>query len=305
MRIHVVGNACIDTTFRLDRFPSPGETLNASTVSEGLGGKGANQAVAASRTGAPVTLWTALGRDKTGARISEALAGESLNLETSACDLPSDRSTIMVDATGENLIVSGVACAIAFDPLRQAGISASIEPDDFLLLQGNLTTQATQSCLGVCRERGAKTVLNLSPINEFSLPHLALADILVVNRSEAQTIAEQSDIGLAALNLASRGPAMVVVTLGSEGCIWLQAGDTTIHRLPAPAVTAVDTSGAGDVFCGGFVGALSLGMALPDSLRFALAAASIAVTRPGTLASCPTSSEMAALLDRTKANRHG
>ncbi|MEQ1956107.1 ribokinase [Mesorhizobium sp. CN2-181] len=305
MRVHVVGNACIDTTFRLGRFPSPGETLNASTVSEGLGGKGANQAVAASRTGAPVTLWTALGRDTTGATISGALAGENLDLKVSAFDLPSDRSTIMVDATGENLIVSGVACAKSFDPLCQAEISAGIEPDDILVLQGNLTTPATERCLRAARERGAKTVLNLSPINEFSLPHLAFTDILVVNRSEAQTIAEQLDIDRAALNLASSGPAMVVVTLGPEGCIWLRADETTIHRLPAPAITAVDTSGAGDVFCGAFVGALSLGMAIPDSLRFALAAASVAVTRPGTLASCPTSSEMAALLDRTKANHHG
>lgn len=305
MRVHVVGNACIDTTFRLGRFPLPGETLNASTVSEGLGGKGANQAVAASRTGAPVTLRTALGRDTTGARISEALAGESLALEASAFDLPSDRSTIMVDATGENLIVSGVACAEAFDPLRQAGISASIEPDDILLLQGNLTTQATESCLGEARERGAKTVLNLSPINEFSLPHLALADILVVNRSEAQIIARQSDIGLAALNLASRGPAMVVVTLGSEGCLWLRAGESEVRRLPAPKVVPIDTSGAGDVFCGGFVGALALGLGLGNSLEFAICAASMAVTRPGTLASCPSSAEMAALLDQMKAKQHG
>ena len=116
MRVHVVGNACIDTTFRLGRFPAAGETLNAITYADGVGGKGANQAVAAVRTGAAVTLWTALGKDVAGTWIRGHLETELSDFQAIEFDLPSDRSTIVIDAGGENFIVSGVACAEAFDP---------------------------------------------------------------------------------------------------------------------------------------------------------------------------------------------
>jgi len=305
MRVHVLGNACIDTTFRLRRFPLPGETLNASSVTDGLGGKGANQAIAASRIGVPVKLWTALGRDAAGAWIRDVLAGESLDLEVAEFDLPSDRSTIMVDAVGENLIVSGVACAQAFDPVGQTATVQNFEPGDIVVLQGNLRTEATASCLRLAREKGAKTVLNLSPINDIFGLDLRLADILIVNRSEARTLGAQSDVEIAAARLVNRGAPLVIVTLGSEGCLWLSAGGQTIRRLPASKVVAVDTSGAGDVFCGSFVGALANGLDVISSLKVALAAASVAVTRPGTLASCPSAAEMAAILDGMKANHDG
>jgi len=106
MRVHVVGNACIDTNFRLGRLPSAGETLNALSCEEGLGGKGANQAVAAARTGAAVTLWTALGNDLAAAAIRDHLSAEPCELRATTFDLPSDRSTIAVDAGSENFIVS-------------------------------------------------------------------------------------------------------------------------------------------------------------------------------------------------------
>ncbi len=108
MHVHVVGNACVDTTFRLGRFPAAGETLNASTYGDGLGGKGANQAVAAARTGASVTLWTALGKDSAGAWIRSRLDMELSDVQVNEFDLPSDRSTIVIDASGENFIVSGI-----------------------------------------------------------------------------------------------------------------------------------------------------------------------------------------------------
>ena len=225
--------------------------------------------------------------------------------EASEFDLPSDRSTIMVDAAGENLIVSSVACAQAFDPVGQTATIQRFEPGDIVVLQGNLTTDATESCLRLAREKGAKTVLNLSPINDTIVPDLGLVDILIVNRSEARTLGAQSDVELAAASLAKRGASLVIVTLGSEGCLWLSAEGRAIRRLPASKVVAVDTSGAGDVFCGAFVGALAQGLAVTSSLKFALTAASVAVTRPGTLASCPSAAEMAAILNGMKANHHG
>ena len=301
MRLHVVGNACIDTTFRLTGFPTPGETVNATAMSEGLGGKGLNQAVAAARTGAAVTLWTALGRDAAANAVRITLGQEPLELRAAAFDLPTDRSTVAVDVTGENFILSSVACAQAYDPVAADGLTERIARDDIVLLQGNLTVAATLACLTAARKTGARTMLNVSPLHEGDVAELACCDIVVVNRSEAQALAATSDPGEAAAVLAGKGAKAVIVTLGADGCLWLNATSPDTHRLPAPPASAIDTSGAGDVFCGCLAGALAEGMDMADSLRVALSAASLSVSRPGTFASCPSSREMADLLARTKA----
>ncbi|MER8366753.1 ribokinase [Mesorhizobium sp. M1378] len=298
MHVHVVGNACVDTVFRVGRFPAAGETLNAVSYADGLGGKGANQAVAAARTGAEVTFWTALGKDPAGAWIRSRLDSELSDLEVSEFELPSDRSTIVVDRGGENFIVSGVACSEAFDPVAQTALVRWIAPGDILVCQGNLRAAVTNACLGAARENGARTVLNASPIDAISLPDLGLAEVLVVNQSEAKTLTGRDDMTAAAGALVAQGAGTVVITLGAAGCLVLSPDYGEPLRLPAPQVEALDTSGAGDVFCGCLAGGLARGMPVTSALELALAAAAIAVTRPGTLASCPSASEMAVLIDQ-------
>ncbi|TIO07213.1 MAG: ribokinase [Mesorhizobium sp.] len=300
MHVHVVGNACVDTTFRLRRFPSAGETLNAVACADGLGGKGANQAVAAARTGAAVTLWTALGKDVAGTWIRGCLDRELSSFQAIAFDLPSDRSTIVTQAGGENFIVSAVACSEAFDPIAQTALARRIAFGDILVCQGNLRGDATNSCLRAARERGAQTVLNASPVDAAAPPDFGLATLLVVNQSEAKALTGQGDMATAAGALAAKGAGTVVVTLGAEGCLVLGTDQGGSLRLPAPRVEALDTSGAGDVFCGCLAGGFARGMSVTSALKFALAAAAIAVTRPGTLISCPSASEMAALVGQTE-----
>jgi ribokinase len=300
MHVHVVGNACVDTTFRLGRFPSAGETLNATACADGLGGKGANQAVAAARMGAAVTLWTALGKDLAGTWIRACLDRELSDFQVIEFDLPSDRSTIIIEAGGENFIVSGVACSEAFDPIAQTALAGRIAPGDILVCQGNLRAAATNACLRAARENRARTVLNASPIDAASLPDLGLAEVLMVNQSEAQALTGRDDMAAAADALAAKGAGTIVITLGAEGCLLLGPDHRKPLRLPAPHVVALDTSGAGDIFCGCLAGGLSKGMSVTSALKFALAAAAIAVTRPGTLISCPSASEMAALIDQTE-----
>ncbi|RUU13839.1 ribokinase [Mesorhizobium sp. USDA-HM6] len=300
MHIHVVGNACVDTTFRLSRFPAVGETLNATAYADGLGGKGANQAVAAARTGVAVTLWTALGKDPAGAWIRSRLDMELSDVQVSEFDLPSDRSTIVIDAAGENFIISGVACGEAFDPIAQTALARRIASGDILVCQGNLRSAVTNACLRAAQENGARTVLNASPVDEAALPDFGLADVLVVNQSEAKALTCREDMVAAAGALAAKGAGTVVITLGAEGCLTLGPGQSGSVRLPAPRVEALDTSGAGDVFCGCLAGGVSKGMSVTSSLKFALAAAAISVTRSGTLLSCPSASEMAALIDQTE-----
>jgi ribokinase len=300
MHVHVVGNACVDTMFRVGRFPAAGETLNASSYADGLGGKGANQAVAAARTGAAVTFWTALGKDVAATWISGCLDKELSDFQAIEFDLPSDRSTIVVDADGENFIVSGVACSEAFDPIAQTALARRIAFGDILVCQGNLRSAAINACLRAAQESGARTVLNASPIDAVALPDFGLAQVLVVNQSEAKALTGEGDMAAAADALVAKGAGTVVVTLGAEGCLVLGPDQAGPHRLPAPRVEALDTSGAGDVFCGCLAGGLAKGMSVISALKLALAAAAIAVTRPGTLISCPSASEMAALIDQTE-----
>jgi ribokinase len=298
MHVHVVGNACVDTTFRLGRFPAAGETLNAIACADSLGGKGANQAVAAARMGASVTLWTALGKDSAGAWIRSRLDKELADVQVNEFDLPSDRSTIVIDAGGENFIVSGVACCEAFNPIAQTTLARRIAPGDILVMQGNLRSSATNACLRAALENGARTVLNASPIDAAALPDFDLAEVLVVNQNEAKALTDRSDMAAAADTLAAKGAETVVITLGADGCLVLGPGQAGSLRLPASHVEALDSSGAGDVFCGCLAGGLARRMSVTSALKLALAAAAIAVTRPGTLSSCPSASEMAALIDQ-------
>ena len=294
--MHVVGNVCIDTTFRLDRLPEAGETRNAASHADGLGGKGANQAVAAARTGVTVTLWAAIGQDTHGAWIRETLAGEIGDACLTAFDLPTDRSTVAVDARGENTIISGVSCAMAFDPLTQTSLLGRIEPGDVLIMQGNLPRAVTEASLRAARSKGLKTILNASPLIAAVWTEFENVDVVIINEGEAKAISGLSVATDAAAKILEFGARSVVVTLGSRGCLLLtRAGAAPIH-IEAPKVEAVDTSGAGDVLCGIFAGCLARGMHPQSALRIAVEASALAVTRPGTLSSCPTAKELTALI---------
>ena len=290
MALHVVGNICIDDTFYVERLPRPGETVNAVATARGVGGKGANQAVAASRAGAEVVFRAALG-DDADAMFLRATLGAELPLDgLVALDTPTDRSTILVDRAGENVVVTAADSATAFDPTRQTSWPGRGE---HLLMQGNLRADVTRACLGRAKDGGATIILNPSPLGEGPLPE---ADVVVVNAGEAEMMAGCSDPTEAARRLSRGGTASVVVTLGAGGAICLDRGARDVDRIVAPPVTAVDSSGAGDVFAGVLSGCLTRGMPLVVATTIGVRAASIAVTRRGTLAACPSRSEINALL---------
>lgn len=289
MTLHVVGNVCVDTTFYLDRLPRPGETVNARSATRGVGGKGANQAVAAARTGAAVAFRAALGRDAEADFLKATLADDLPLDRLVVLDKPTDRSSILVDGHGENIIVTAADCAAAFDPSAEL---ASLVKGDHLLMQGNLGADVTKTCLDAARARGVLTILNPSPLGA-ALPE---ADVVVVNTVEAEALAGLADPAAAARRLSRDGEASVIVTLGARGALLLERGEPRL--LPAPEVDAVDTSGAGDVFAGVLSGCLARGLPLVASVTVGVAAAAIAVTRRGTLAACPSRAEIAALIDQ-------
>lgn len=299
MTIHVVGNVCVDTSFRLERLPQPGETLNATAAGEGAGGKGANQGVAAARTGAAVMLWAPVGNDTASERVEGLLAAEIPAMRLTHLDLPCDRSVILIDRGGENVIVTAAACAAAFDPLAITALEKTWRAGDMLLMQGNLDPAVTDACLRAARAAGLFTFLNPSPLPMSQLD-LSTVSLLVVNRPEAEALTGDADAERAARRLLALGAERVIVTLGSAGALVVGAPLSPALRIPAGDVEAVDASGAGDCFTGTLVGLLAQGMALPAAARLATRTAGIAVGRAGTLASFPSRAELSALIKTLK-----
>lgn len=294
MAVHVVGNVGIDWCMRVPWLPRAGETLNASELTFDLGGKGALQAIAAHRTGAPVRFHAAVGRDDDAALVRTRLRDAGLPVAgLVVVDAPTDRSVIVVDADGENLIVSAVAASSAF---RADGWGGPAAPGDTLLVQNNLAAEVTARVLAEAAARGLLTVWNVTPLGEGAAPDLSLAALVIVNRVEGEALTGAREPADILARFRSMGAREAVVTLGGDGAAILPAGADAPTFIAAPQVEARDTSGAGDVFCGVLAGLLDRGLDLVTCARAATAVASIAVTRPGTARSVPTMAEVDAAI---------
>jgi ribokinase len=294
MRLHVVGNICLDTTFGLSHLPQPGETVNGRLTAEGLGGKGANQAVAAARVGADVRLHAAIGSDAVADQLIGTLVQDLSAQYLTRTELASDRSTILVDQAGENVVISAVGCAAAFDP-REI-LVPQLRAGDTLLMQGNLSREVTQACLTQAKRCGLYTIFNPSPLGPQTAVDFSSVDLLIANRTEATALAATPDMAEAIAKLVQLGAASVIVTLGADGCLVQQMAEDAPLHIPGLTVTARDTSGAGDCFAGTVAGLLSLGKPLTPAIAVAMEAAALAVCRHGTVASFPSRAEMASLL---------
>jgi ribokinase len=294
--IHVIGNAAVDSVIRVDELPRPGETIVALGASEDLGGKGANQAIVAARCGAPVRLVAPIGDDALGERIRWNLAREGVEIDgVMTSSYGTDRCVIAVDRHGENTILSLIDAARNFDPIAETRIASWISAGDLVVMQGNLLPSVTRDCLALARSKGATTVLNPSPTYAAGDYDWNVVDLVLVNRGEAVDLAG-GEAEEAARELCRKGAGAVVLTLGADGAAFVSGDD--MFRVAAPQVVAIDTVGAGDVFCGVFVAARALRRDWKDAVHAAAEAASISVTREGVLASFPSREEMADILDR-------
>ena len=291
MTVLVVGNATVDLSFEVERLPDPGETLLAGGRFVDAGGKGLNQAVMAKRAGADVRFVASVGTDPDAALIRARLAAEDIAADfLVAEDGATDQSIIWLAADGENVIVSTADRARSLVAEDAAAAFDGLGEGDLLLMQGNLTRAATEAVLRRAREMGLATLVNPAPIH-FGYEGLwPLIDIAVVNRVEAQRLGGHADMAAAAESLLASGAGTVVVTLGSDGVLWFRRGGA--GALSAPSVQAVDTTGAGDVFCGVLAGRLGPDRPLLEALPAAIEAAAFSVTRRGTSSAFPTMAEL-------------
>jgi len=287
--IVVVGSANIDQVFRVDRIPSPGETVLSRSLNTALGGKGQNQAVAAARAGVATTFVGAVGDDGFGEMVRSGLAADSIDVtHLKTTGKPTGTALIAVDNTGENTIIVEAGANTDVADLTAADSSA-ISAASALVMQLEIPLATVISAAKVARAVGTQVILNAAPIQALPAELLENLDILIVNEHEAAELAkdnglseELEGIGERLLSLVST----VIVTLGSKGAALHRAGSEPVI-VPAHRVTAVDATGAGDTFCGAFAAAVVEGMMLDDALRFAGAAASISVENHGAVPSIP------------------
>ncbi|MDT9681488.1 ribokinase [Streptomyces sp. TRM76323] len=292
-RIAVLGSTNMDLVAYVPRAPGRGETVTGREFRTVPGGKGANQAVAAARAGAEVSMIGAVGSDDFGARLRAALAESGVDtglLRT--VDGPSGTAHIVVDDDGANAIVvvpGANASVTGLTPEDEARIAAS----DALLLQLELPLDAVAAGAEAARRHGVRTILTPSPVQP--LPHdlLALVDLLVPNEHEASALTGVADPRAAVEELLRDVPE-VVVTLGAAGSLYAARGARPV-AVPARRVRAVDTTAAGDTFTGALAVALGEGRPVPDALAWASAAASLSVRRAGASSSMPYRSEIDAL----------
>ena len=290
-RVVVVGNCTLDLAFNLPRFPKPGESLLATGASQDLGGKGANQAVAAARSGADVTFCSAVGGDVQGAEIRTRLEREGVRSHHVAeVDASTDLSIIHVTPAGQNSIVSTHAVAASMEFGRVAPALQDAAAGDIMLMQGNLSLDLTRACMSEARRRGMTTVLNPAPIHYEFDDMWPLVDFAVPNEVEAEQLTNCAEPSAGAHRLLALGARQVIVTLGAAGA--LLARDGGIDTFEADPVDAVDTTGAGDVFCGVFAAGLGRGVDVSKGIRAAMRAATLSVTRPGTQRAFPSRSEI-------------
>jgi ribokinase len=295
LTVVVVGSAMVDVAYRVERLPGPSESVLARGRTVDAGGKGLNQAIVARRAGAEVRFCGGVGRDPAAEIIRTRLQADGLSAAwLIAVPCATDESIVYVAASGENCIVSTDAVAKRLALADVEAVLIGLSPGDVLLVQGNLSREVTGGCLARARAAAATTILNPAPIDFDYAGLWPLVDIAILNQIEAQTLTGEAQVDVATAVLCSRGAGAAILTLGSEGAL-VREGEGPSQRIPAPAVTAVDTTGAGDVLAGVVAAGIDRDLPLMSAVRWAVAAASQKVTRPGTSSAFPTSAELGAL----------
>lgn len=266
-RVVVVGSLNIDLVTRVERHPQPGETVLGEGLQRFAGGKGGNQAVAASAAGADVVFVGAVGTDEGGQAYLERLAARGIDVaRVAVVDGASGHALIAVADDGENaiIVVPGANAQVGEDALLGLG---DIGPGDVLLCQLEVPLATVNAAVRHAHHRGARVVINVAPYAALPADVIALADPLIANEHEAAAVAESGAV-----------PHSLLVTLGAHGANW---DGVSYPAQTVPADDVIDTTGAGDAFCGALAAALAGGADRESALTVALAAGAAAVQHEG------------------------
>ncbi len=305
MSLVVVGSCNLDLTVEVGRLPMPGQTILGADLVTAPGGKGANQAVAARRLGIDTALVGAVGDDRFGVTLRDALGNEGIDLtDLATVPGPSGVALIVVDAHGENMITVSPG---ANHRVPAEHLGDRIARSSVLLTQLEIPAKVWVAAAEAARSAGTRVVVNAAPLSDPADPDLrrllAATDVLVVNEGEAAALSDGplpegvEQWARLAVTLRGLGPRSVVVTLGAAGAV--AAEDDHGFVVPGFGVRAVDTTGAGDAFCGALAAALTEERPLAEAVRRGCAAGALTTTSVGAQAAMPTADELNALIERS------
>jgi len=291
-QITVIGSSNTDMVVKTTRLPVPGETVLGGSFFMNAGGKGANQAVAAARLGGRVNFVARTGNDIFGSQSRQLFLDEHINISHVVIDAvhPSGVALIAVDDHAENLIVvaPGANGNLQGEDIDQA--AQTIRNSGIILLQLEIPLETVIYATELAWSAGTKVVLNPAPARELPDELIRKLYLITPNETEAEILTgvhvqDETSAEKAAGVLKSKGVQHVIITLGSKGAYYSSARER--EMIPAPKVTPVDTTAAGDVFNGAVCVALAEGLTMPQAITFANKAAAISVTRRGAQASAP------------------
>ncbi len=300
-KILVLGSINMDIVAHTAHHPRPGETVPGHDLNYFPGGKGSNQAVAASRLYDDVHLVGKLGKDAFGQTMHNFLQEQNLNLQNLMFseDKPTGIALIIVDAESENTIVVVSGSNAEIIPAELADIA--LDAGDIVVSQLEVPQPAIYEMFKKARASGAFTMLNAAPAIPMQDDLLDFIDYLIVNETELAYFANSEPGDYDAMleqarNLRTTPQQHVVVTLGAEGSLCVHEDD--VVQMPSFKVKAVDTTGAGDCFAGALAASLASGQSLQDALHFANAAAALSVQKAGAAPSMPTRAEVEEFLKK-------
>jgi ribokinase len=295
-KVVVVGSLNMDLVVQVPRRPVKGETLRGTGFSMFVGGKGNNQAIAAARAGASVSMVGRVGQDAFGEVLLTTLAknGIEAGYVQRDAEVGTGIANITVDAEGDNSIVLAPQANDRLSPQDVAQAAPVFEAAQVLLLQLEVPLETVSAAAQLARRAGVLVVLNPAPAPASgTLPSelLQALDLFIPNQTETEgltglKVSDEASAIAAARALQALGPKNIIITLGEQGALLLQA-DGSSRLIPAYSVNAIDTTAAGDAFCGALAAWLASGTALPEAIGFACAAGALAATRLGAEPSLP------------------
>ncbi|XGW10478.1 hypothetical protein V3C99_012176 [Haemonchus contortus] len=300
-KIVVFGSIVQDLVSYTKSFPRPGESVRGDSFQMGSGGKGANQAVAASRLGASVQLIGRVGNDTFGESNIDNLrkAGVDISQVEKSDSSHTATATITVNAHGENTIVVTLGANLELDDECAERHEKAISNAAIVMAQAEVSRKGNKRAFELARKHGVMTFFNPAPgVPDTDMSMVALSDIICTNENEAEFITNipqntMEDAEKAAAQMITMGPKHAIVTLGAKGVVLASKGKQEVERIPVRKVKAVDTTGAGDCFCGSLAYFLIGGnLSMSDAIKKAAEIAALSVQRKGTQSSYWTRKEI-------------